>query len=26
VEILFDPQAAADLNPGQPVDVQFGSQ
>jgi HlyD family secretion protein len=26
VEILFDPQAAVDLNPGQPVDVQFGSQ
>ena len=25
VEVLFDPQAAADLNPGQPVDVQFGS-
>ena len=26
VEILFDPQTAADLNPGQPVDVQFGTQ
>ena len=24
VEIVFDPQSAADLNPGQPVDVQFG--
>jgi HlyD family secretion protein len=24
VEVLFDPQSAADLNPGQPVDVQFG--
>ena len=24
VEILFDPETAADLNPGQPVDVQFG--
>ena len=23
VEIVFDPQSAADLNPGQPVDVQF---
>jgi HlyD family secretion protein len=25
VEVVFDPAAAADLNPGQPVDVQFGS-
>jgi HlyD family secretion protein len=25
VEVVFDPQAAADLNPGQPVDVQFGA-
>jgi HlyD family secretion protein len=25
VEVVFDPQTAADLNPGQPVDVQFGS-
>lgn len=25
VELVFDPQTAADLNPGQPVDVQFGS-
>jgi HlyD family secretion protein len=25
VEVVFDPQAAADLNPGQPVDVHFGS-
>jgi HlyD family secretion protein len=25
VEILFDPETAADLNPGQPVDVQFGA-
>lgn len=24
VEIVLDPQSAADLNPGQPVDVQFG--
>lgn len=24
VEVVFDPQSAADLNPGQPVDVQFG--
>ena len=24
VEIVFDPQSTADLNPGQPVDVQFG--
>jgi HlyD family secretion protein len=24
VEVLFDPQSAADLNPGQPVDVQIG--
>ena len=24
VELRFDPQAATDLNPGQPVDVQFG--
>jgi HlyD family secretion protein len=23
VEVVFEPQAAADLNPGQPVDVQF---
>lgn len=25
VEVVFDPTAAAELNPGQPVDVQFGS-
>jgi len=25
VEVVFEPSAAADLNPGQPVDVQFGS-
>jgi hypothetical protein len=25
VEVVFDPAAAAELNPGQPVDVQFGS-
>lgn len=25
VEVVFEPQAAADLNPGQPVDVQFAS-
>jgi HlyD family secretion protein len=25
VEVMFDPQAAADLNPGQPVDVLFSS-
>ena len=25
VELIFDPQAAADLHPGQPVDVQFRS-
>jgi HlyD family secretion protein len=25
VELVFDTHAAADLNPGQPVDVQFGS-
>jgi HlyD family secretion protein len=25
VEVVFDPAAAADLNPGQPVDVRFGS-
>ncbi|HEY7129148.1 MAG TPA: HlyD family efflux transporter periplasmic adaptor subunit [Nitrospira sp.] len=24
VEVVFDPTAAAELNPGQPVDVQFG--
>jgi HlyD family secretion protein len=24
VEILFDPEVSADLNPGQPVDVRFG--
>lgn len=24
VEIVFDPQSVTDLNPGQPVDVQFG--
>lgn len=24
VEVVFDPQTAADLNPGQPVDVHFG--
>jgi HlyD family secretion protein len=25
VELIFDPQAAADLHPGQPVDVEFRS-
>jgi HlyD family secretion protein len=25
VEVVFDPQSAVDLNPGQPVDVHFGS-
>ena len=25
IEVVFDPQAAVDLNPGQPVDVQLGS-
>jgi HlyD family secretion protein len=25
VEVVFDPPTAAELNPGQPVDVQFGS-
>ena len=25
VEVVFEPSAASDLNPGQPVDVQFGS-
>ena len=25
VELVFEPSAAAELNPGQPVDVQFGS-
>lgn len=25
VEVIFEPSAAAELNPGQPVDVQFGS-
>jgi len=24
VELVFDPSAAAELNPGQPVDVLFG--
>jgi len=25
IEVVFDPQSAVDLNPGQPVDVQLGS-
>jgi HlyD family secretion protein len=25
IEVVFDPQAAVDLNPGQPVDVQLGN-
>ena len=25
IEVVFDPQAAVDLNPGQPVDVQLGA-